>query len=60
MTHYPTATKLLAIQLHEEGGNLLFPPEGFLVSGKKGMVIDGEIERAAEWCNQAIKVENGR
>jgi hypothetical protein len=39
----------IADKLVEKGGRLIFPPEGFYVSGTEGPLKDGELERAAEW-----------
>lgn len=35
--------------------NIVLPPEGFFVKGKKGPLVDGEIERAANWVKDIIK-----
>jgi flavodoxin I len=32
-----------------KGGTLVLPPEGFYVTGTKGPLKDGELERAAGW-----------
>jgi len=31
------------------------PPEGFLVTGEKGPLKEGELERAADWAKLVIK-----
>ncbi len=35
--------------LDARGGTQIVPPEGFLVKGKKGPLVDGETERASAW-----------
>ncbi len=42
----PRITRLL----EGHGGNLVAPPEGFVVLGIKGPLRDGELERAAGWA----------
>ncbi len=44
------AAGTIAKILKKKGGNLLALPEGFLVIGEQGPLVDGEIERAAEWA----------
>ena len=44
------AASTIAKLLEKKGGNLLAPPEGFLVVGEQGPLVDGETERAAEWA----------
>jgi len=39
----------IARALKGKGGNLVVPPEGFFVTGTKGPLKDGELERAATW-----------
>lgn len=43
------AAKTIAKSLVKKGGILAAPAEGFFVSGEKGPLIEGEIERAADW-----------
>ena len=38
--------------LEKNGGNLLAPPEGFIVLGIQGPLKDGELERAADWAKR--------
>jgi flavodoxin I len=40
----------IASSLKGKGGNLLQPPEGFLVKGTQGPLKGGELERAAAWA----------
>jgi flavodoxin len=44
------AAKRIAKQLQQSGGELVTPPEGFLVGGKEGPLRAGECERAAIWA----------
>jgi flavodoxin I len=41
--------------LIKKGGNLVLPPEGFLVSGDEGPLETGEKERAADWIKSLLK-----
>jgi flavodoxin I len=47
----------IADNLKGKGGNLVVPPEGFFVTGSKGPLKDGELERAAAW---AKKISEGK
>ena len=44
------AAQRIARSLESDGGNLLAPPEGFVVLGIQGPLKDGELERAAGWA----------
>ena len=44
------AAPRIARRLEGNGGNLLAPPEGFVVLGIRGPLRDGELERAAGWA----------
>lgn len=44
------AAPRIARRLEENGGNLLAPPEGFVVLGIEGPLKEGELERAASWA----------
>jgi flavodoxin len=46
------AAPRIAKSLGASGGNLLAPPEGFIVLGMEGPLKDGELERAAAWARQ--------
>ena len=46
------AAKPIADKLAEKGGELIVPPEGFIVKGSEGPLKEGELERAAEWAKQ--------
>jgi len=47
------AAPRIAQSLEANGGNLLAPPQGFVVLGIHGPLKDGELGRAADWA-QAI------
>jgi flavodoxin len=44
------AAPRIARSLERNEGNLLVPPEGFVVLGIQGPLKDGELERAASWA----------
>jgi flavodoxin len=46
------AAPRIAKSLQRNGGNLLAPPEGFVVLGIQGPLKDGELERATKWAKQ--------
>jgi flavodoxin len=41
-----------AKRLEKLGAHLLVPPECFLVKGKEGPLLEGELERARKWASQ--------
>jgi flavodoxin len=43
------AAPKMAKLLTDKGGKLIVPPEGFIVKGKKGPLVDGELDRARTW-----------
>jgi len=43
--------------LKKRGGNLILPPEPFFVEGKEGPLKEGELERAAGWVKEIIKIK---
>lgn len=43
------AAAKIAKNLVSKGAVLLIPPEGFIVSGREGPLVDGELERAKKW-----------
>jgi flavodoxin len=45
------AAPKIAESLKKKGGELLAPPEGFIVLGKEGPLAEGEQERAAKWAD---------
>ena len=46
------AAKPIADRLQKKGGELVVPPEGFYVGGTEGPLLEGELERAADWARQ--------
>ena len=49
------AAKKIADTLEKKGGNLIVPPEGFIVKDTKGPLEEGELERAANWLKLVVK-----
>lgn len=47
------AAKPIADLLEKKGGKLAIPPEGFYVGDTEGPLLEGELERAADWARQA-------
>jgi flavodoxin len=45
------AASTIAKLMQKKGGKLVLPPEGFLVTGEKGPLKDGELARAIDWAN---------
>jgi flavodoxin I len=43
------AAEKIAVRLAKCGGTPVAPPEGFLVVGSKGPLVDQELERASAW-----------
>jgi flavodoxin I len=43
--------------LTKKGGVLIAPPEGFLVTGTKGPLKEGELERAAAWAKGMLETK---
>ena len=43
------AAEPIAKKLEQKGGELALPPEGFYVEDTEGPLLEGELERAAEW-----------
>ena len=46
------AAKPIADRLKKKGGELVVPPEGFYVGDTEGPLLEGELERAAEWARR--------
>ncbi len=46
------AAPAIAATLQGKGGELIAPPEGFLVKDTEGPLNEGELERAAGWVRQ--------
>lgn len=49
------ADKAIAKMLQKKGGQLIEPTAGFLVQDTEGPLVEGELERAAEWAKQIRK-----
>lgn len=49
------AAKPIARKLEKKGGELVIEPEGFIVTGTKGPLKDGEIERATGWARKILE-----
>lgn len=43
------AAPKIASSLEKAGGQVIQPPEGFIVLDKEGPLLDGELARAADW-----------
>jgi hypothetical protein len=46
----------IARRLRRAGGTLVVPPEGFLVAGMHGPLVEGELARAAAWGAAVARV----
>jgi flavodoxin len=46
------AAEPIASRLEKKGGALAIAPEGFYVADAEGPLVEGELERAAEWARQ--------
>jgi flavodoxin len=51
------AAKPIADRLEKKGGELVIPPEGFYVGDTEGPLLEGELERAADWAKQIIATQ---
>lgn len=49
------AAKPIADRLQKKGGELAVPPEGFYVGDTEGPLLEGELERAADWAREIAK-----
>ena len=47
---FGNAAGKIATRLKALGATLVADPEGFIVKGKKGPLVEGELERAAAWA----------
>ncbi len=48
------AARPIAKRLAKKGGDLVVPPEGFVVAGTEGPLKEGELERAADWARRIL------
>jgi len=48
------AAKPIADRLVKKGGDLTVPPEGFYVADTEGPLLEGELERAADWAKRIV------
>jgi len=48
------AAKPIADRLVKKGGDLTVPPEGFYVADTEGPLLEGELERAADWARRIV------
>ena len=48
------ASKPISDKLVRKGGELVAPPEGFIVEASEGPLRSGELERAAAWAKRII------
>ena len=52
---FGNAAGRIAGNLKKKGGVLIASPEGFLVTGSKGPLKEGELERAAGWAKRILE-----
>jgi flavodoxin I len=52
---FGNAAGRIARNLEKKGGTLVASPEGFFVTGTKGPLKDGELERAAAWAKGILE-----
>jgi flavodoxin I len=52
---FGNAAGRIAGHLKKKGGNLIASPEGFFVTGTKGPLKEGELERAAAWAKGMLE-----
>jgi flavodoxin len=48
------AARPISVRLKKKGGELIIPPEGFLVDDTEGPLKEGELVRAAKWAKQIL------
>jgi flavodoxin len=48
------AAKPITDRLQKKGGELVVPPEGFYVGDTEGPLLEGELERAADWAKEIV------
>jgi flavodoxin I len=54
---FGNAAGRIAGNLTKKGGVLIVSPEGFLVTGTKGPLKEGELERAAAWAKRILEAK---
>jgi len=54
------AAKPIADRLVRVDGELIIPPEGFIVVGTEGPLKEGELERAADWARRIVAQKTSR
>jgi flavodoxin len=52
---FGNAAGRMAGRLTKKGGDLVVPAEGFFVTGTKGPLKEGELERAANWAKEILE-----
>ena len=52
------AAPRIANSLKKKGGILVTSPEGFFVKGREGPLKEGEIERAASWAKEILRLKS--
>jgi len=52
---FGNAAGRIARNLERKGGNLVVAPEGFFVTGTRGPLKEGELERAAAWAKGILE-----
>ena len=57
LDHFGYAAEKISSSLEKVGGQVVKPPEGFIVKGTEGPLEDGELERAADWAGQITAKE---
>ncbi|NDJ33418.1 MAG: flavodoxin family protein [Chloroflexi bacterium] len=58
VTMFGYAAPKIGRRLAKKGAKLVVPPEGFLVEGIEGPLMNGELQRAATWAKAlAVNVE---
>lgn len=50
------AAEPIANELKKKGGRLIIPSEGFYVSDIEGPLLEGELERAADWAKRIAAI----
>ncbi len=48
------AAEPISKRLAKKGGEVIVPPEGFIVNDTEGPLREGELERAADWARQIM------